>query len=148
MNNKEPTNASPNPGNNPNVQSSDGGINPSAPSSGTSGWGTTPDEKREQGSQNNPAASSPNAKGDGNTRHTSYPQNEAARNPAAQQDASSHRDRRFHCAEQDCGWSVTGNTEEEILGYMRAHAREAHGKNAFTPKELANARRSIHKNAA
>ncbi len=148
MNNQKPQDEAHNPGNNPNVQSSDGGINPSAPSTGTSGWGSTPDEKREQVSQNNSAASSPNAKGAGDPRHTSYPQNEAAQNPAVQHDTSSHRDRSFHCAEQDCGWSVTGNTEEEILGYMRAHAREAHGKNEFTPKELASARRSIHKNAA
>ncbi len=148
MNEKTKQAEAPNPGNNPNVQSSDGGINPSAPSTGTSGWGTTPDEKREQVSQNNPAASSPEAKGAGDTRHTSYPQNEAAQNPATQSDTGTHRDRRFHCAEQACEWSVTGNTEEEIMGYVRAHAREAHGKNEFTSKELASARRSIHKNAA
>jgi predicted small metal-binding protein len=148
MNNKKTQADAPNPGNNPNVQSSEGGINPSAPSTGTSGWGTTPDEKLEQVSQNNPTASSPNAKGAGDTRHTSYPQNEAAQNPVVQQETGSNRDRSFHCAEQDCDWSVTGSTEEEILGYMRAHAREAHAKNEFTPKELASARRSIHKNAA
>jgi predicted small metal-binding protein len=146
----------PNPGNNPNVQSSDGGINPSAPSTGTAGWGTTRDEKRKQVSQNLPEASSPNAQGAGDVRHTSYPQNEAAQNPAArnlaeQERPRQHGDRSFRCADavrEDCGWSVTGNNEEEILGYLRSHAREAHGKNEFTPQELANARKAIHKRAA
>jgi predicted small metal-binding protein len=141
----------PNPGNNPNVQSSEGGINPSAPSTGTAGWGTTPDEKRARVSQNNPEASHPDAKGAGDVRHTSYPQNEAAQNPAAQANAHPHGDRSFRCADavrRDCDWSVTGNNEEEILGYVRSHAREAHGKNEFTPQELASARKAIHKLAA
>jgi predicted small metal-binding protein len=138
-------------GNNPNVQSSGGGINPSAPSAGTAGWGSTPDEKRAQVGQNNPGASSPDAQGAGDIRHTSYPQNEAAQNPAVAELAHPHGDRSFRCADavrKDCGWSVTGNDEDEILGYLRAHAREAHGKNEFTPQELTEARRAIHKRAA
>lgn len=151
MSDRKPQTQAPNCGNNPNVQSSEGGINPSAPSTGTAGWGTTPDETRAQVSQNNPEASHPDAKGAGDLRHTSYPQNEAAQNPAAQENVHPHGDRGFRCADavrQDCDWSVTGNNEEEILGYVRSHAREAHGKNEFTPKELANARKAIHKLAA
>jgi predicted small metal-binding protein len=138
-------------GNNPNVQSSEGSINPSAPSTGTASWGTTPDEKRKQVGQKNPEDSSPNAKGAGDVRHTSYPQNETAQNPAAQESTRPHGNRSFRCADavqKDCIWSVTGNNEEEILGYMRAHAREAHGKNEFTSEELAGARRAIQKRAA
>jgi predicted small metal-binding protein len=138
----------PNAGNNPNVQSSGGSINPSAPSAGTAGWGSVPDEKRKQVGQNNPEASSPEARGAGDLRHTSYPQNEAAQNPAATEFGQSHADRSFRCAEAECAWSVTGKSEEEILGYMRAHSREAHGKIEFTPNELADARRAIHKRAA
>jgi predicted small metal-binding protein len=137
--------------NNPNVQSSDGGINPSAPSAGTAGWGTAPDEQRKQVGQNNPEASSPNAQGAGDVRHTSYPQNETAQNPAAAEFTQPHADRAFRCADavqRGCKWTVTGSNEDEILGYMRAHAREAHGKNEFTPSELAEARRAIHKRAA
>ena len=76
-----------------------------------------------------------------------HPQNEAAQNPAACEGTHIHGNRSFRCAdavERGCGWSVTGNNEEEILGYLRAHARQAHGKNEFTPKELENARRAIH----
>jgi hypothetical protein len=39
--------AQPNtPGTNPDVNPQDGGINPSAPTVGTEGWGTTSDERR------------------------------------------------------------------------------------------------------
>ncbi len=38
--------ASKGPGTNPNVHPQGGGINPSAPSVGTEGWGTTSDERR------------------------------------------------------------------------------------------------------
>lgn len=151
MTDKKLREETPNPGNNSNVQSSNGGINPSAPSAGTAGWGTTPDEKRKQVSQNNPQASSPDAHGAGDVRHTSYPQSEATQNPAAQESTHLHGNRSFRCADavhRGCGWSVTGNNEEEILGYMRSHAREAHGKNEFTQHELENARRAIHKRAA
>jgi predicted small metal-binding protein len=151
MDNKKLRSEVPNAGNNLHVQSSNGGLNPSAPSAGRAGWGAAPDEKRAQVGQNNPEASSPKARGAGDVRHTSYPGNEAVENPAAQESSHQHGNQRFRCAdamEAGCGWSVTGNNEEEILGYMRAHAREAHGKNEFTPKELANARRAIHKRAA
>jgi len=134
-------------GSNPNVQSSEGGINPSAPSAGTAAWGTAPDEKQQQVVQNNPAASSPDAQGAGDLRRTSYPQNEAAQNPAARDGG----ERTFRCADavrEDCAWSVTANNEEQILGYLRSHAREAHGKNEFTPQEIETARRAIHKRAA
>lgn len=150
MDDKKPHSKPPATGSNPNNQSSNGGINPSAPSTGTAGWGSTPDEKLKQVGQNNPEASSPDAQGAGDIRHTSYPQNEATQNPAAEF-GHPHGDRSFRCADavrKDCGWSVTGNNEEEILGYLRAHAREAHAKNEFTSEELADARRAIHKLAA
>ena len=78
------------------------------------------------------------------------PQNRAARN-SAWPGAHPHADRSLCCADAvriDCAWSVTGTDEEEILGYMRAHARAVHGKNEFTPAELATMRRAIHKLAA
>lgn len=136
-------------GNNPNVQSSGGGINPSAPTTGTEAWGLTPDEKRKQVGQNNPAASSPNAEGAGDVRRTSYPQNEATQNPAAHMGV--HAMLSLHCSaalEQSCPWSVTAGSEEELLAYLRSHARSAHGKAEFTPKELSNVRHAILKSAA
>jgi predicted small metal-binding protein len=120
---------------NPSVQPSKGDLNP------TSG---TPNEKREHAE-----ASSPEARGAGDVRFTSYPQNEAAQNPAAGE--SAHGDRSLRCADaagNDCDWSISGKSEEEVLGYMRAHARQAHGKSEFTSAELESARRAIHTRAA
>ena len=125
-------------------------IDPSAPSTGTAGWGNTPDERHRQVGQNDPAASSPDAKGPGDLRHTAYPQNEAAQNPAARANTNSSHSLRCSDAlhEQGCDWSVTGGGEEELFGYMRSHARAAHGKSEFTSRELENTRRAILKRAA
>ena len=135
--------------NHPNVQSSKGGINPSAPSTGSASWGATPDEKHKQVSQNNPEAESPNARGAGDVRHTSYPQNEAAQNPAAWEHVHTHGDRSFRCADvvqKDCGWSVTGNNEDEILAYAKGTTKSAeevpgpynHGKNLIRRRQTAS----------
>ncbi len=123
---------------NPSVQSSQDEINPPNPLS-------TPDERREA-SEADLENWSPNARGAGDVRFTSYPQDEAAQNPAAWEGAPTHGDRSLSCP--DCSWSVSGKSEEEVLGYMRSHARQAHGKNEFTSAELENARRAIHKRAA
>lgn len=125
------------PGINPSVQPSKGDLNsPSGP----------PNEMREHA---HTEASSPDARGAGDVRFTSYPQNEAAQNPAAWE--SAHGDRSLRCSDavgNECDWSVSGKSEEELLGYMRAHARQAHGKSEFTSAELESARRAIHKRAA
>jgi predicted small metal-binding protein len=161
MADKKPHAVKPPSASNPNVQSSGGAINPSAPSTGTAGWGTTPDEQRKQVVRSNPEASSPNAEGAGDIRHTSYPQNEAAQNPAARKGVNEnaadqnanrpHSGRSLRCSDamtDGCAWSVTGDNEDELLGYMRSHARAAHGKSEFTSEELENVRRSILKRVA
>ncbi len=105
-------------GNNPNVQSSKGDFNPPAPSTGT------PDEKREPVSQNNPEAWHPDAKGAGDVRHTSYPQNEAAQNPAAWENASPHGDRSLSCARGLRLERVRLRTKKRFSGTCgRTHAR-------------------------
>ena len=86
-------------GNNPNVQSSDGGDQSFGSLDGHGGLGQYAGGRREQVSQNNPEASSPNAKGAGDVRHTSYPQNEAAQNPAAPGALAPHGYRTFRCAD-------------------------------------------------
>lgn len=74
------------------------------------------------------------------------PQKEAAQNPAAWEGA--HGQHSLRCADANCGWSVSGKSEEEVLGYLRSHARQAHGKNEFTSAELELARRAIQTRAA
>jgi len=79
------------------------------------------------------------------------PQIEATSDRPAWSFARPRGDRYLRCSDTlhtDCDWSVRGSDEEDLLGYLRAHAKETHGKNEFTPAELANARRAIHKLAA
>jgi predicted small metal-binding protein len=139
MNDKRLHDEVPAVGINPSVQPSKGDNPSAAPSTGSAG-------ERNRASQNNIEASSPEGRGAGDVRLTSYPQNEAAQNPAAWEGA--HGDRSLSCPDADCVWRVSCKTEEEVLGYMRAHARQAHGKNEFTSAELESARRAIHKRAA
>jgi predicted small metal-binding protein len=134
---------------NPSVQPTRNGQTPSTSTPGAKPISGMADERREQESRNASDVASPNARGAGDVRFTSYPQNEAAQNPAAWE--SAHGDRSLRCGDavgNDCGWSVSGKTEEEVLGYMRAHVRQAHGKNEFTSAELESARRAIHTRAA
>ncbi len=134
------------PGTNPETIHRDGGINPSAPSVGTEGYGTTSDERTLIGGTN-PGASKPSAKGAGDVRHTSYPGNEKDENPAAteshghtgemrkrSQQLSDNPDVRgekvFNCNEvgpTGCTWSVVGNNEQEMMPDIEKHGREAHG---------------------
>jgi predicted small metal-binding protein len=130
--------------NNPSVQPSQSDTSTSASPIGTTAATGKPDEMCEHARRRE--AWSPEARGAGDVRFTSYPQNEAAQNPSAWE--SSHGDRSLSCSDADCGWSVSGKSEEEVLGYMRAHARQVHGKNEFTSAELESARRAIHKRAA
>lgn len=132
--------------NNPSVQPAKGDLVP--PASSTNAPSGIPPERADESRSD---AWSPDARGAGDVRFTSYPQNEAAQNPAAWGGAAPHGDRSLRCTDAthiDCTWSVTGKSEEEILGYMRAHVRHAHGKSEFTSAELESARRAIHKRAA
>jgi hypothetical protein len=58
------------PGTNPNVGSTDGGINPSAPTAGTEGWGTTSDEKAVLSPNNQAAARAGQMKGNPGDKQT------------------------------------------------------------------------------
>lgn len=157
MKNSNPNNM-PSPGTNPDVNPEQE-INPSAPTAGTEGWGTTSDERQNIGGSN-PTASQPGAEGAGDVRRTSYPRNEAADNPAAsggnrEQALRDHPDNRagksFSCADagmQACNWSVTGTHEDEIVSRVRDHAREQHGIQNFGKNEEDRVRRAIRDRAA
>ena len=135
MKNSNPDNT-PMPGTEPNTISQ--GINPSAPTAGTEGYGTASDEKNIV--PGNPTASHPEQKGAGDTRHTSYPRNEAADNPAAAETTSRSQQlannpnarggKSFHCSDvgpANCNWSVNGSSEQEIMTQIEQHGRESHG---------------------
>src|SRR3954470_13627451 len=82
MQNNNPDNKPTIPGTNSNTESRDGGINPSAPTTGTEGYGNTSDERQRVGGSSANASHPQNA-GAGDVRQTSYPRNEAGDNAAA-----------------------------------------------------------------
>ena len=125
------------------IKNERGTINPSAPTMGTEGG---VDHAQSHNSENSPAASSPNVRGAGDPRYSTYPGNEAHTNPAAHgasdqppgedrermlEDNPNYRSgKSFRCADvgvENCNWSVTGTREDEILGNVREHAKSHHG---------------------
>ena len=144
------------------------GIDPSAPNTGTSNWGGTTDERQTVDTRND--ASQSEAEGAGDVRRTSYPQNEAAQNPAAesglnakpvsnseasrqasQQTANTRAGKTFRCADvgrPNCNWSVVAAHEDEIVNEVRRHARKAHNQEEFTEEELRHVREAIRGRAA
>lgn len=141
MQNNNPDNKPTIPGTNPITESRGGGINPSAPTTGTEGYGTASDERGTLGGSSSDA-SHPDNKGAGDVRHTSYPQNEASDNPAANigevrkrsEQLSDNPNARggkvFHCAQignENCTWSATGDSADEMIPAIEQHEREAHG---------------------
>lgn len=143
MKNHNPDDARTGPGTNPETESRDGGINPSAPTTGTEGYGMTSDERDRVGGPN-PTASHPGTEGAGDVRRASYPRNEAAENRATgetrtrSQQLSDNPNARggkaFHCADvgpMSCNWSLNGNSAEEMMPEIERHAREAHGMTSF-----------------
>jgi predicted small metal-binding protein len=143
-----------------------GTINPSGPTTGTEGWANHAESGN---SANSREASSPNTRGAGDTRFTSYPGDEVAHNPAAHgasdQPPGEDRERMlednpnyragksFRCADigvENCNWSVTGTREDEIVSNARVHARDHHGINEseFDSKMQDRVRGAIRNRAA
>lgn len=145
MQNNNPDNKPAIPGTNPVTQSRDGGVNPSAPTTGTEGYGNTSDERQNVGGSN-ANASHPGNQGAGDVRQTSYPRNEVGDNPAANigetrkrsKQLSDNPDARggkvFHCAEvgnENCAWNVIGDSADDMMPDIERHGREAHGITSF-----------------
>jgi predicted small metal-binding protein len=142
------------PGTNPDMQSTDGEINPSATSVGTEQWGNTSDERQVLG-KNHPAATrAGQMKGNpgdhmaaGSQReHERATTNKRRDDPGNERDlsrrtsASSHSmhvdqskttgTHTFRCADTgpaDCKWEITGNSEDEVMRRVEDHARHDHG---------------------
>ena len=162
MQNNNPDNKPTIPGTNPVTQSRDGGIDPSAPTTGTEGYGTTTDERRNVG-DSNARASDPNNKGAGDVRHTSYPRNESAENPAANSAQSRKRSEQlsenpnarggkvFHCSEignENCTWNLSGDSADEMMPDIERHGREAHGITSFDEKARSRIRDAVRERRA
>lgn len=161
----------PTPGTNPNVNSHSGGINPSAPSTGTEGWGTTRDE-REAVSSNDPQATRAGQMkgnlGDDMTTASQRASEAATTNKRRSEDADDDQadlSRRtsasahsmnssqggaahtFRCADAgntDCQWETSGKTEEEVMEQVVQHAKYDHGMTDWTDAMHNRVREAIH----
>lgn len=164
------------PGTNPNFGSHAGGINPSAPSTGTAGWGTTSDE-RDLVATNNPEATRAGQMkgnlGDDMTSASQRASEAATTNKRRSEDSGdnqadlSHRtsasahsmntshggtDHTFRCADAgnaDCRWETSGRSEDEVMQKVVEHARDDHGMTDWTDAMHDRVRNAIrHRQAA
>ena len=144
------------PGKAPNVHSEAGGINPSAPTTGTEGWGYGRDE-RDAVVTDPSGTRAGQMKGNPGDHMTAASQRESKRattndRPAKPGDkqpdltrltsASQHsmsishggKDHTFRCADAgnaDCRWETSG-TPDEIQRRAEAHGRRDHGMKDWT----------------
>ncbi len=139
------------------IQSEEGAANPSAPTSGTEGYGM------QEGEFTNlkepvPGASSPDAKGPGDVRKTSYPQTEGSelmenqsREDALKENPNARQGKQFRCADvgnTSCNWSVVAENEDEVMRRVEQHGKEAHGINDVDDKTREKIRGAIRDKAA
>lgn len=141
-------------GTNPNVTSHNGGVNPSAPASGTEGWGNTSDERRVL-QMNDPAATRAGQMkgnpGDNQAEAARLASERATTNKRREDDpgtdqadlsrrtsASAHSmnvshggaDHTFRCADMgnsDCRFETSANNEDEAVRRAEAHWKTQHG---------------------
>jgi predicted small metal-binding protein len=151
------------------------GINPSAPSVGTAGWGSAKDERDAVFSNDPDATRAGQMKGnmgDDMTRASQRASEEATTNKRPSVDsakgqldvsrrtsASSHSmntsqsaaNHSFRCADAgnaDCSWETSGQTEEEVMQNVVEHARNDHGMTDWTDAMHGRARGAIRHNRA
>jgi predicted small metal-binding protein len=137
--------------------SEDGRINPSSPTSGTEGYGMQ-DGEFSNAKRPGPGASHPDAKGAGDVRKTSYPMPEGSnemenqsRQDALRDNPNNRQGKEFRCADvgvANCNWSVTGQSDDEIMRKVEAHGREAHGMTEIDAQTRDKIRGAINQKAA
>lgn len=171
----------PKPGNpppNPNLRSHNGGINPSAPATGTEDWGNTADE-RVVVSTNDPvgtrtgqmramsgelednmtkAVQRESERATSNKRpedDTGYDQADLSRRSGASAHSmnTSHggKDPTFRCADvgnADCRWETSGSTEDEIMRQAEKHGRRNRAMTDWTQAMRDHVRDNIHRREA
>ena len=111
------------PGTDPTTVSGHEGIDPSSPTRGTEGYGSTSDEQRNIGESSLGASQEEGIAGDMRRRADDMSQrSESANSPSGE--------RTFRCADvgnADCRWEVTGRTADELMPQIERHGREQHG---------------------
>lgn len=93
-----------------------GGVNPSGPTTGTEGWGLGASEGRTTGVSQG-ALGKPASELQEELSHT-------------ERDEVPLGERTFRCSDvgnADCRWETSAQTEEDLMGQIERHGREAHG---------------------
>ena len=149
------------------------GVNPSAPTAGTEGWGTTPDERRvltpnepqntrdgqmkgnpgdsmRAASQREEASASSNKGRSDVNNHADLSKRTSASSHSmnANQGGTAHS---FRCADvgnPDCKWETQGDSEDEVMKNVVEHQRNAHGLSDWTDALHDRVRGSIHRRNA
>jgi predicted small metal-binding protein len=149
------------------------GINPSAPTAGTEGWGTTADERQAVSPGDPRATRDGQMKGnlgddmtaaseraseaattnkrrsdDNNQADLSRRTSASAHSMNTSQAGTAHS---FRCADagnSDCRWETAGDTQDEVMQKAVAHARDAHGMTDWTDALRERVRDSIHRREA
>ena len=156
-------------GPNPDMNSEDGHINPSAPSAGTEGWGMTSDEQRvlskgdpsqtragqmKGNPGDNTAAGSQRASDQATTnqRPRGSGQDDLSQITSGSAHSMQHGQHTFRCADagnSDCDWETSGRTEDEVLQKVVAHTRDDHGMTDWSDAMHDRVRHAIqHRKAA
>ena len=119
---------------NPSVNPKTHAVNPSAPTTGTEGWGNTADERAAL-SENPPSISRegqiPRNTGDNQAQLSGR----AGSTETSMNVTHGGQDRTFRCADvgnADCRWETSGASEEEVLGEVRRHGQTEHGWEDWT----------------
>jgi len=163
------------PGTNPNVTSRHGGVNPSAPASGTEGWGNTSDERRVL-EMNDPAGTRAGQMqgnpGDNQAEAARRASERASTNKRREDDPGTDQadlsrrasasaysmnvshggaDHTFRCADvgnSDCRWETSGDVEDETMRRVEEHWRAEHGLTDWTEAMRNRVRDNIHRREA
>jgi predicted small metal-binding protein len=160
---------------NPNLGSHPDGIDPTAPSRGTEGWGTTADERRAVSTHDAEATRAGQMKGnmgDNLTAASQQASEAATTNKRRSEDSSNHQadlsrrtsasaysmntshggnDHTFRCADvgnTDCRWETSAGTEDEVMQKAAEHNRNDHGMGDWTEAMRNRVRDSIRRREA
>jgi predicted small metal-binding protein len=132
------------PGTEPTTVSGHEGVDPSSPTRGTEGYGTTPDEKRNVGESSLGASQEEGIAADMRRRADEMSQRSESAN-------TSSGDRTFRCADVgnvDCQWEVSGRTNEELMPQIERHGREHHGITSWDDKLKSRVQHAIRERKA
>lgn len=135
---------------NPSVNPKTHAVNPSAPTTGTEGWGNTADERAAL------SETPPSISRDGQVPRTvgnnraELSRRTGASIPSMNVTHEAH-DRTFRCADvgnADCRWETSGASDEDILGEVHRHGQTEHGWSDWTDALRSRVRNAIRERRA